>query len=55
MYGEVLKMWYVDKLPKEEIAEEVKYSSRQSIYDIKNKAIRKFAIRLFGLEALKMV
>jgi len=55
LYGPVLKMWYVDKLPKELIAEKVKYSSRQSIYDIKNKAIRKFAIRLFGLEALKMM
>lgn len=55
LYGLVLRMWYINKIPKEEIAEEVSYSSRQSVYDIRNKAIRKFAVRLFGLEALKMI
>ena len=56
-YGKVLQMWYVGKNSKEEIAEVLNYSqnSRQSIYDIRNKAIRKFAIRKFGLEALKAI
>lgn len=57
LYGEVLRKWYIEKIPKEEIAEEIGYSenSRQSIYNIKNAAIRKFAVRLFGIGALKVV
>ena len=54
-YGPVLRKWYIEKVPKEEIAEQIGYSSRQSIYTIKNLAIRKFAIRMFGIEALKAV
>lgn len=54
-FGRVLKMWYIDKLPKEEIAEILGYSSRQTIYNIKSAAIKKFAISLFGLDALKAV
>ena len=52
-YGQVLKEWYVCRTPKDEIAKAVGYSSKQSIYDIKNRAIRKFAVRHFGLEALR--
>lgn len=57
VYGKVLRMWYIEKKSKEEIAETLNYSqnSRQSIYDIRGKAIRKFAIRKFGLEALKAI
>jgi len=57
LYGEVLRKWYIEKIPKEEIAEEIGYSenSRQSIYNIRNAAIRKFAVRLFGIGALKVV
>jgi len=56
-YGKVLRMWYIEKKTKEEIAEVLNYSqnSRQSIYDIRGKAIRKFAIMKFGLDALKAV
>lgn len=53
LYGRVLKMWYIKKVPKEKIAEELSYSSRQSVYDIKNRALRKFTIRWFGVYALK--
>ncbi|MBU5439481.1 hypothetical protein KQI42_15810 [Tissierella sp. MSJ-40] len=54
-YGQVLRKWYIERVPKEDIAESIGYSSRQSIYTLKGKAIRKFSIRLFGLEALKMI
>jgi hypothetical protein len=54
-YSKLLKLWYVDKKNKEDIAEELGYSSRQSIYTHRNKAIRKFAIRLFGIDVLKAV
>lgn len=54
-YKDVLVMWYVAKLDKEEIAEKLGYSHRQSVYEIKNKAIRKFAVALFGVTALKAI
>lgn len=54
-YRDVLVMWYVDKLDKEAIAEEIGYSqtSRKSVYEIKNRAIKKFAVSLFGVAALE--
>lgn len=54
-YTQVLRLWYIEKIPKEEIAGLIGYSpaSRQSIYNIKDKAIRKFAVMYFGLGALK--
>ena len=51
-YSDILNMWYVEKMAKEDIAEDLGYSSRRSVYELRNKAIRKFAIRMFGLEAL---
>jgi hypothetical protein len=56
-YKDVLVMWYVAKLDKEDIAREIGYSetSRKSIYEIKSKAIRKFAVALFGVTALKAI
>lgn len=54
-YGDVLRMLYIEDLPVEEVAEKLGYSSRQSIYDIKKPAIRKFAINWFGVSALKAI
>lgn len=54
-YREVLTMWYVEKMDKDMIADKFGYSSRQSVYDMKNKAIRKFAVALFGVTALKAI
>ena len=51
-YGAVLRSWYIDRTPKQDIAKEIGYSSRQSIYDIKNAALRQFAVELFGVKAL---
>ena len=55
LYKVVLWKWYIERIPKEDIAEQIGYSSRQSIYSIRNAAIRKFAIRIFGIEALRAV
>ena len=54
-YAQVLRFWYIEKTPKNEIAGIINYSSasRQSIYNIKDRAIRKFAVMYFGLGALK--
>lgn len=52
-YKDILFMWYVEKLDKEDIAQKLGYSSRQSVYDLRNRAIKKFSIALFGIVALK--
>jgi hypothetical protein len=54
-YKDVLVMWYVEKLDKEEIAEKFGYSSKQSVYDLRNRAMKKFAIALFGVTALQAI
>lgn len=57
LYGGVLKKWYIEKIPKEEIAKQIGYSptSRTSIYDIKNRAIKKFAVRYHGIDVVKAI
>ena len=55
LYKDVLWLWYIERIPKEDIAEQLNYSSKQTIYNIRALAIRKFAIRLFGIEALRAV
>lgn len=54
-YRDVLYRWYVEKLDKEVIATNLGYSSRQSAYDMKDKAIKKFAVALFGIAALEAI
>ncbi len=53
LYGDILKKWYIEKVPREEIAREARYCQR-NIYKIKDKAIRKFAINLYGLDAVSV-
>jgi type II secretory pathway component PulJ len=52
LHGKVLYAWYVKRMSKEEIANEIGYSLRQ-LYNIKNDAIRRFAIRILGIKALE--
>lgn len=54
-YGIVLWDWYVAGVPRNEIAEKLGYTSMQSVYALKDRAIRKFAVRYFGIEAMKAV
>lgn len=53
-YKDILFMWYVEKLEKDDIADQSGYS-RRTIFYVKAKAIRKFSISLFGIDALKAV
>jgi hypothetical protein len=53
-YGFLLKFWYVDKMDKLDIAEELHISER-SVYYHKENAIKSFAIALFGIAVLKVV
>ena len=54
LYGRVLKEWYVLKTPKDEIGNRIGYGQR-NVYYIKDRAIKKFAVRHFGLEAMKAI
>lgn len=51
-YQRVLILWHVEELSKEEICKAMNYESRQSIYNLYKRAIKKFAIILFGSVAL---
>jgi len=53
-YKDVLSMWYVKKAIKEDIAYELGYSER-NVYYLKEKAIRKFSVALFGIQALQAI
>lgn len=53
-YGKLLRMWYMQRASKEIIAEQLCCSIRKVYYD-KDAAIRKFAVRIFGMAALKIV
>lgn len=51
--GYVLRKRYIERIAVEDIAEELHYSSRQSVYDIKNRAIRRFAVNYYGINAVE--
>ena len=53
-YSKLLIMWYVEELDKERIISILGYSSRQSIYNRRDKALRKFAVAFFGIKALEL-
>jgi hypothetical protein len=55
LYERVLRLWYIECMKKEKILSELNYGSLTSIYELKNAAIRKFAVNLFGYEALKAI
>ncbi len=48
-FKEVLVMWYIEKLSKDMIAGEIGYSSRKSVYLLRNRAIKKFAVLFYGI------
>ena len=54
LYGKVLYAWYVKRRPREEIAKEIGYSVRQT-YNIRDQAIRRFAVRVLGIKALDAI
>jgi len=48
----ILRLWYIERKSKDEIAEEVVYTSASTIYDLRNKAVAQFALLYFGAGAL---
>ena len=53
--AELLRAWYIEHKSKEQIADELSYSSKTSIYDLRNKAVAAFAILYYGAGALASV
>ncbi|MBQ6757050.1 MAG: DUF1492 domain-containing protein [Oscillospiraceae bacterium] len=51
----LLRLWYIERKSKDEIAEEVVYTSASTIYDLRNKAVAQFALLYFGAGALASV
>jgi hypothetical protein len=52
-YGQVLRLWYIEKLPKEDIALAVGYAHKEEVYKLRYRAIRKFAANLYGVAAVE--
>ena len=48
--AELLRAWYI-----EQIADELSYSSKTSIYDLRNKAVAAFAVLYYGAGALASI
>lgn len=53
--AELLRLWYVEKKSKEDIADAINYSSATTIYDLRNKAVSRFALLYFGASALSSI
>ena len=53
--AELLRAWYIEHESKEQIADELSYSSKTSIYDLRNKAVAAFAVLYYGAGALASI
>lgn len=53
--ADLLRAWYIGGKSKDEIAADLAYSSKTSIYDLRNKAVSEFAILYYGAGALASV
>ena len=52
---EIIRLWYIERKSKEEIAGAVSYASTRSVYDLRNTAVARFALLYFGTAALPSV
>ncbi len=48
----VLSLWYIESITKDEMCEKLHYASRKSLYDHRNRAIGEFAVLYFGAAGL---
>jgi hypothetical protein len=49
---ELLSLWYIDGLTKDDICAELHYATRRTLYNKRNKAIGEFAVLYYGAPAL---
>lgn len=55
MEEKLLRLWYIEKMPKEDIAAELGYETRKSVYELRKKVLTKFTVLLFGILALREI
>ncbi len=51
----ILEMWYVNKMQAIDIMNEFEYDERRSVYNLKSKALKSFAINLFGIKVFNAI
>lgn len=51
----ILRLWYVKRMDKYDIAAELGYENRESVYPLKTKALKNFSVILFGIHALRAI
>ena len=51
----LLRLWYMDRLPKERIMERLYISSPKAVYSLRNRAVAEFALLWFGADALHSI
>ena len=51
----ILEMWYVNKMQAIDIMNEFEYDERRSVYNLKSKALKNFAINLFGIKVFNAI
>ena len=52
---EILRLWYVDKKPKEQILAAMHIESLSTLYSLRNKAVADFALRYYGAPTLMSI
>ena len=52
---EILRLWYVDKKPKEQILAAMHIESLSTLYSLRNKAVANFALRYYGAPTLMSI
>lgn len=51
-HGDILRQWFIERRDRQEIANEMGYSMSQ-LYRIKDKALRRLGVQLFGIKVIK--
>ena len=51
----ILRLWYIERKSKDEIAGAVSYASMTSVYDVRNRAVARFALLFFGAGSISSV
>ena len=51
----LIRMWYVERMPKESIMQSMCIESLKTVYNLRNRAVAQFALLYFGAPALDSV
>lgn len=54
-HKKLVRLWYVEKLPKEAVMEEMYIESLSTVYNLRNKAVAEFALLYYGASALSSI